>query len=224
MMGTLIGSIFSSDIRDIFADVDAVSFPREAQVLRDINSAYIDDLCSVLDLDELDSSTSENTVAATATTTFDGSSHDILIAKTITDPDGTPLTEIKARDYDRFAARSGTITGTPTHWYRTTNATVGDLVVRWYPLPDAVVAMTLSYRKRPSALTFTTATVIDALYDQVILYLAAGRVAARMRNFEEAKRLTGYGIALRDQIAAGQTRSSQHRWGAYGPSLTGAMK
>lgn len=224
MMGTLIGSVFSSDIRDIFADVDAVSFPREAQVLRDINSAYIEDVCSVLDLDELDSSTSENTVASTATTTFDGSSHDILIPKTITDADGLPLVEIKAREYDLFTARSGDTTGTPTHWYRTSNATVGDLVARWFPLPNAAVAMTLSYRKRPSALTSSTATVIDSLYDQVILYLAAGRVAARMRMFDEAKKLTGYGIGLRSQIAADQTRSSGHRWGVHGPSLTGAMR
>lgn len=213
-MGTLLGKEFSYDIRDLFGDMDSKSYPREDQVLRDINSAYLNDICAAADLSELDTTDTEATVASTATTAF--SVTDVLAIKGIVDNNGIPLKEITANEYDRLWARTGAITGIPTHWYRTGATTSGTITVRWYPVPNAAYTMTLNYRDRPAALTATTATIIDSMYDEAILYFAAARVAARMRMFDEAMRFKKYAQALRSEALGSQMRSSEYRWSIYG--------
>ena len=213
-MGTLTGAQFSYDVRDLFLDVDAKSYPREDQVLRDINSSYTNDLCGAVNLDELDATDTEATVASTATTAF--SATDVLSIKGIVDNNGLPLKEITSNEYDRLQARTGSLTGVPTHWYRTGSTTSGQVTVRWYPVPNAAYTMTLNYQKRPTALTASTATTIDSMYDEAILYFTAARVAARMRMFNEAMGFKKYAQALRDESYKSQQRTSEYRWQIHG--------
>ena len=209
-MGTLTGREFSTDIRDLFADVDAVSYPRENQVLRDINTAYVNDLCAKYDFSELDTTDTEATVASTATTAFSVS--DILAIKGIVDNNGIPMKEITANEYDRLLARTGAITGVPTHWYRTGATTSGTVTVRWYPVPNGAYTMTLNYRDRPAALTTSTATVIDSVFDDPLLYLAAARVAVRIRLFEESAKFKKYAQATLAEILGSQLRGTEYVW------------
>jgi hypothetical protein len=213
-MGTLTGTQFAYDIRDLFGDVETKSYPSEAQVLRNINSAYINDICALADLSELDTTDTEATVASTATTAF--SVTDVLAIKGIVDNNGIPLKEITANEYDRLWARTGAITGVPTHWYRTGATTSGTITIRWYPVPNAAYTMTMNYRDRPAVLTASTATAIDSLYDEPLLYFAAARIAARMRMFDTSVSFKKYAQSLLAGAAASQMRSSEYLWSMGG--------
>lgn len=222
-MGVLTAAKMELDIRGIVPEAPSERV-QSVQVLRHINAAYHTDVCARVDLPELDTTTTESTVASTATTTFDGTSNDILTPKGITDNTGQPLIEISANVLDRIVGRTTTTTGTPTHWYRTTNSTVGQVVVRWYPVPDAAVTMTLNYRRRPPELTISTATVIDTLYDEPIIYYAASRVASFVREFKAAKELRSYADSLLSSVAGTMIHTPQWRWGIRGESPTGSMR
>jgi hypothetical protein len=74
--------------------------------------------------------------------------------------------------------------------------------------------MTMNYQKRPSALTATTATVVDTMYDEAILYFAAARVAARMRMFDDALSFKQYAQAIRGEATISQERMPEAAWRA----------
>lgn len=204
----------------IIAEVRAILGAQDTNLISDtivgnhLNAAYQIDVAGQLDLPELDKTDTEATVASTATTAF--SATDVLVIKGIVDNNGLPLKEITSNEYDRLQARTGSLTGVPTHWYHTGATTSGQVTVRWYPVPNAAYTMTLNYRGRPTAISSTSATAIDALYDQPIVYYAASRSAAYLRMYDDALKLRQYADGLLARAKSGQIGTSEYRWQIHG--------
>lgn len=225
-MGALTGGSYDASVRAILGTQSTDLLPT-ATLLRFTNAAYQTDICSRFDLAELDATDAESCVAGTATIAF--SVTDVLIVKSISNTtDSQELIPISADYYTRLEGRSGSTTGTPTHYYRTGATTSGTVTFRLWPTPDAATALLLNYRKRPAALTDATATVIDTLFDEPITYYAASRAAMYLRMYGKEKNDAKELRSFADMLAADTARQlgigSAARYPIHGPSLTGAMK
>lgn len=208
-MGSITAAGMIAEIRAILGAIntDLVS---DTVVGQHMNAGYQIDVSLKLDLPELDGTDTEATVASTATTAF--SVTDVLTIKGIVDNNGIPLKQITANEYDRLLARTGAITGVPTHWYRTGSTTSGQVTVRWYPVPNAAYTMTLNYKKRPAAISSTTPTAIDSLYDEPIVYYGAARTAAYLRMYEDSQNLKKYADALLAGLGGLYPPGSEYQW------------
>lgn len=82
-----------------------------------------------------------------------------------------------------------------------------------YPTPDAIYAETVWYRKRPAALTGTTATAIGEEWDEVILELACYKGFRWIHDYDKA-------AACKEEIQA----MLQDRLGIYTQEKRGMRK
>ena len=104
--------------------------------------------------------------------------------------------------------------GPPTAWVRSGAC----LYLR--PTPDAVYALYAYYRKRPAALTGTTATAIGAEWDDVIVLMAACQAYSTQGDYEHLKQ-TKEDLAERIGELMGlydQEAKTQKNWFQMDPS------
>jgi len=194
-MGVLTGTNYDARVRAILGAVDT-NMLSTAQLLEFTNAAYIDDVCGRYDLDELDKEyTGSSTAASTDNVTF-GMTDCLVIKDICRTSDGVRLKRITSEQFSGLLARSGADTGTPEYWYRTSSSTSGTFKAFFYPMPDAVYALTVIYRLRPSDLDAASATVIDSRFDQPIVCFCASRSAMHLRMYEDAAKLRKYAQAL----------------------------
>lgn len=123
-----------------------------------------------------------------AVSTVDGTAYvstptDALVVRSVWN--STSDAALKNIGWDTYLQGSGradtSAEGPPTAWVRSGSY----LYLR--PTPDAVYALYVYYRKRPAELAGTTATVIGAEWDEVILRMAACQAYLQLHEYEHLK-------------------------------------
>ena len=132
------------------------------------------------ELETTDATTGTNTVAGTATIAVATTAIQIIDVYDATNDvslDWIPLK--RYLDYtDRY---STTARGKPTEWTRSGG------YIYLHPTPDAVYKMYQYYRKRPTLLTGTSATVIGPEWDEPILEYATYKLQMWLHEYEKTK-------------------------------------
>lgn len=130
---------------------------------------------------ELDASdTSQATTDGTAY--VDVPSDALLIYTVFDETNNTKLKNISKRRYWSYDDRdTATAEGEPTEWVR-----IGDYIYL-YPTPDDEYDLDILYRKRPTLLTGTGATVLGDEWDEIILQTAVIIAHMKLGEFDKAE-------------------------------------
>ena len=125
----------------------------------------------------VETSTSTNTVDGTA---YIAAPTDALVVTHV--HDATSDKKLTNISWDEYIKKTGRATaaseGAPTDWVRY------GANLYLHKTPDAVYAMTVYYRKRPTELTGSAVTVLGAEWDEVILLLAAIQSHIRVNDLQ----------------------------------------
>jgi hypothetical protein len=197
-MGAINGTDMVAQIR-VITGVQDTNLLSAAQALEHVNAAYINDVCSKHPLPELDKSTTQTLTAASTSST----ATDILFIKGITNASGVPLREISDDEWVRLGMIVAAAGTTPTHWHRASATISGQVTLAVYPTPTSAT-VSINYQSRPSAMT-SGATVIDAMYDQPIIYYAASRCTAFLRMYDDSIKLRQFAESLMESIFGDKT-------------------
>lgn len=194
-MGAINGTDMVAQIR-VITGVQDTSLLSASQALEHVNAAYINDVCSKYPLPELDKFVS---------TSFSSSSNaltgtDVLFIKGLATSAGVPIREVSDDEWVRLGMTISATGTTPTHWHRTSAGTSGTITAVIYPAPAiGTVQVVAQYQSRPAAMT-SGATVIDAMYDQPIVYYGASRCAAFLRMYDDSIKLRQFADSLMEGI------------------------
>jgi hypothetical protein len=218
---SMTGDLILARVKQVFGN-PSTSVWTDAIVTKLLNNAYYMDICAKFDFHNLLATVTGSTVAGTATVTYNtyntGTSlYGTLTIKGVTIPAQNAILEpVNVDDYERFGARDTTnVRGIPSHYYRKPDAT-SDLVLEFYPCPDAVYSTTVSYRMRPAPLVVSgtpTPTVLPDEWDEVLINFAAARYARHLRLFTDAKEF--YAQAQLDAltlVGVADNTTSNYNW------------
>lgn len=224
-MGTLTGSTYDTDVRAILGAINTDLLPT-ATLLRNTNAGYIEDVCSKWNVLELRTSATANTTASTQAYTPAVSNCLKFIA--LTNAAGQVLKEITPDTETPFASPSAALTsstsyttGVPMAYIRKGGASYVTLSFALLPVPDGAYPLTVWYRSRPAEIAAGTATAIDALWDQAILYYSASRSAAFLRMYDDAMTLRKYADMLALNVARSFDLVESHDDEAVKPAAGG---
>lgn len=204
-MGTMTGSSFDTDVRAILGAANTDLLPTATQ-LRFTNAAFLEDICMRWNPLELRTSTTANATQSQATYTPAIST--CLKFLSIQNAAGQLLKELPPDVESPYSAPIAALTssaaaetGLPTHYIRRGGAVYTTLSFTLFPTPDAAYPLTVYFVSRPAEVAAGTATTIDMLWDQAILYYAAARAAAFLLRWEDARNLREYANALATSAA-----------------------
>ena len=193
MAGILTTTEMITDMRQNLGSPDTTVWS-DAMLLRDINRAYISDICAVpgYNLPELLALQTVATVAATATVVCSGGDPYLMILNVIRASDSVVLPKMTGLDYANNAGHLTTTTGVAENWME-----FGDETIRIYPFPVVAENLYLEVRLVPETLADGDVTVISPQWDEVLTAFAHSRLAMRLRLYDDANNWR----ALADQIA-----------------------
>lgn len=204
-MGALTATTIDTDVRALLGTPSTDLLPTATQ-LRFTNAAYIDDVVLNYDCLELRQATTTN--ATVNVRAYTPTISNLLRLRSIQNAAGQVLKEITPEIESRYSApiaaltsSAAAMTGLPTHYIRVGGAAYSTFTVNLYPVPDAAYPLTVFFVSRPAELSASTATTIDAVWDQSILHYAASRAAAFLRNYDDAMKLREYASTLAKAVA-----------------------
>lgn len=158
-MGLRTFTEFKSDVAKALGKSELIDgAANEADIGRYVNYGY-DDLCSSVDFEVLDETATIPTVNGTVSVTAPADCLAIKVVRDVT-ADTTLGWLPKQEFYRRSAA-----TGTATHWSRQE-----DLILL-NPTPNGVRNLLVVYKKSPTPLATTAASVLPRVWDPVIFML-----------------------------------------------------
>jgi hypothetical protein len=167
----------------------------DAMLLRDINRAYVSDICAVpgYSFPELLELQTVATVAATATVDCSGGDPYLMILNVIRASDSVVLPRMTGLDYANNSGHMTTTTGVAENWME-----FGDETIRIYPFPVTAENLYLEVRLVPETLADGDVTVISPQWDEVLNCYAHSRFAMRLRLYDDANNWR----QLADQVAS----------------------
>lgn len=158
-MGLRTFAEFKSDVAKALGKTELIDGgTEEANVGRYVNYAY-DDICSSVDFEVLDETASVSTASGTASV---AAPDDALAIKVVRDTSAdTVLGWLPKSEFYRRSAASGVA----THWTRQEN------LILLNPTPNSIRALVVVFKKSPTPLSGSSASVLPRIWDPVIFML-----------------------------------------------------
>jgi len=206
-MGVKIASAMLATANQVLGSPSTTTYTAANQLVW-LNEAYLF-VSATHDHNELDASETIATVASTATTAM--TSTDVLRLKDLVHADtGQVLEEIDRAAFGLLGGDLTTNTGRPERYY-VSGMTSGKLTIRWCPIPDDAYSVIVPYRKRPTALLTSTATVLNEAWDMVVEAYFISKFAAILRNYSDAKEWFSLATSWAEVAAGVSVRTSAMR-------------
>ncbi len=178
----------------------------DTRVLRFINQSYLE-LASRYQFDQLSTSTTITTVAAT--TTYELTVSDVIHITALEDDTNNLKLETMSEDQYHDYVSGGTTSGTPNYWFIDGVGTNSRYNLTLFPTPAGAYTINVYYTQAPTELVTTpaaTSPVIPQPWDDSILHRAVSRGWRMLGDLEAA----GSWLSLARQNDAAAKKSTHH--------------
>jgi hypothetical protein len=189
---------FIAEVRDC-AGGETDETISDARILRWVNEEY-KILCAKYLFPQLVNSETVTTVSGTGT--YELAEADILEVHEVTDStNGVYMRPIDSYLYSRWTA-SGTTPGNPVRWLVEGVGSNGRFQLKFFPTPDGIYSLTVSYYEFTPLVTTPTATstVIPQQFDPVIVNRAAAQALRSIGNHDSGYRFLLGAKEMEEQI------------------------